>query len=112
MHTVDMISYWGRTIPQHPAIIRAEGFVTYAALAKSMETAADNLSRAVLDRDKPVAVAMEDALAMLAACLGLTRAGFNVVPASKQLLEHLPQVGVGTLVHQRGGATLDGGTNI
>ena len=66
----------------------------------------------ILDRDRPVAVAMEDATVMLAACLGLMRAGFNVVPASKQLFEHLPQLGVRTLVYQRGGATLDGGTNI
>ena len=112
MHVVDMIFYWARTIPRHPAVIRPQGVVTYGALARSVETAADNLSRAILDRDKPVAVAIEDAAAMLAASLGLMRAGFNVVPAAKQLFEHLPQVGTNTLVYERGGATLDGGTNI
>jgi acyl-coenzyme A synthetase/AMP-(fatty) acid ligase len=112
MHIVDMVYYWARTIPCHPAIIRPDGVVTYGALAQSVETAADNLSRAIVDRDKPIAVAIDNAPAMLAACLGLMRAGFNVVPASKQLFEHLPQVGAKTLVYERGGATLDGGTNI
>jgi acyl-coenzyme A synthetase/AMP-(fatty) acid ligase len=112
MNTVDIVYYWARTIPHHPAVIRPEGIVTYGALAQSVETAADNLSRGIFDRDRPVAVAMENAVAMLVACLALMRAGFNVVPASKQLFEHLPQVGVSTLVYERGGATLDGGTNI
>jgi acyl-coenzyme A synthetase/AMP-(fatty) acid ligase len=112
MHTVDMISYWGRTIPHHPAVIRAEGFVTYGALAQSVETAADNLSRAISDRTRPVAVSIENAASMLVASLALMRAGFSVVPASKQLFEHLPQLGVSTLVHQRGGDTFDGGANI
>ena len=83
MHIVDMVYYWARTIPRHPAVIRAEGFVTYGALADSVETAADNLSRAIADRDKPVAVSIENAAAMLVACLGLMRAGFNIVPASE-----------------------------
>ncbi|HZO47169.1 MAG TPA: class I adenylate-forming enzyme family protein [Xanthobacteraceae bacterium] len=112
MHTIDMIYYWARTIPRRPAIIRPEGVVTFSALAQSVETAADNLSRVILDRDQPVAVAMENATAMLVACLGLMRAGFNIVPASKHVFEYLPQLRVNTLVYQRDGATLDGAANI
>jgi acyl-coenzyme A synthetase/AMP-(fatty) acid ligase len=112
MHTVDMVYYWARTIPRHPAVIRPEGVVTYSALAQSVESAAENLSRAILDRDKPVGVAMENAVASLVASLGLMRAGFCVVLASKQLFEHLPQVGADTLVYERGGATLERANNI
>jgi acyl-coenzyme A synthetase/AMP-(fatty) acid ligase len=112
MHTVDMVYYWARTIPRHPALIRREGIVTYSALAQAVETAADNLAGAISDREKPIAVAMDNGLAMLVACLALMRAGFSIAPASKQLFEHLAQVGVSTLVYDRGGAMLDGGSNI
>lgn len=112
MHVVDMVYYWARTIPRHPAIIRPEGVVTYGALAQSIEATTNELSSATLDRDKPVAIAMENAAAMLVANLALMRAGFHTVPASKQLFEYLPLVGATTLVYERGGATLDGGTNI
>ena len=112
MRVVDMVYFWARTIPRRPAIIRPEGIVTYGALADSIETAADNFSRTILDRDKPVAIAIESTVSMLVASLGLLRAGFSIVPVSKLLLEHLPQTGANTLVYERGGATLDGGTNI
>ena len=112
MRVVDMVYFWARTIPRRPAIIRPEGIVTYGALADSIETAADNFSRTILDRDKPVAIAIESAASMLVASLGLMRAGFSIVPVSKLQLEHLPQTGANTLVYERGGVTLAGGTNI
>ena len=49
---------------------------------------------------------------MLVALLGLLRAGFDVVLANNALLKHLPSTGANTLVYERDGVTLDGGTNI
>src|SRR5262245_53213129 len=112
MHVVDMVYFWARTIPHQAAIIRPEGIVTYAALAEAVETAAENFARLILDRDKPVAAAIESPAGMLVASLGLQRAGFSIVPVSKPLLEHLPQIGVTTMVCERGGLMLADGTNI
>jgi long-chain acyl-CoA synthetase len=112
VRVVDMVSFWARTTPRRPAVIRPEGIVTYEALANSIETAADNFSRTILDRSKPVAIAIDSTVGILVASLGLLRAGFSIVPVSKLLFEHLPQTGANTLVYQRGGSTLDGGTNI
>jgi long-chain acyl-CoA synthetase len=111
-NVVDQVYYWARTIPHHPAVIRPEGIITYGALAYSIETAADDFARMILDRDKPVAIAVENPANMLVASLGLLRAGFRIVPAGKGLFEHLPQTGAGTLIYERGGATLGGVTNI
>ena len=103
MHTVDMVYYWARTIPRHPAIIRPEEVVTYSALAQSVETATDNLSRAILDREQADRGRDRECHRHAGRVPRLMRAGFNIVPASKQLFEHLPQVGADTLVYQRGG---------
>jgi len=112
MHVVDMVYYWARTIPRHPAIIQPAGIVTYGALADAVETAADHFSRTILERAKPVAIAIESPASMLVASLGLMRAGFNIAPVSKALFEYLPQIGVNTLVNERNGAMLSDGTNI
>jgi acyl-coenzyme A synthetase/AMP-(fatty) acid ligase len=112
MHVVDMVYYWARTTPRHPAIIRPEGIVTYGALAQSVEIAAANLSRAIPDREKPVAIAIANPVAMVVACLALIRAGFKIAPVHEILFEHLAKIGADTLVHERNGPTLDRGTNI
>jgi acyl-coenzyme A synthetase/AMP-(fatty) acid ligase len=112
MRLDDMVSFWGRTISRRPAIIRPEGIVTYKALSDSIEFAASHFSGLMLEPDKPVAIASDNPVTMLVASLGLLRAGFSIVPVSKSLLEHLPQTGANTLVYERDGATLDGGTNI
>ena len=112
MHIVDMVYFWARTMPQRPAIIQPEGIVTYATLAQAIEAAAEHFARNILDRSNPVAVSVSTGSKMLVASLGLLRAGFSVVPATKTLFEHLPPIGINTLVYERNGTTLDGATNI
>jgi acyl-coenzyme A synthetase/AMP-(fatty) acid ligase len=112
MHIVDMVYFWARTMPQRPAVIQPEGIVTYRALAQAIESAAEYFARNIPDKSKPVAVSVATGSKMLVASLGLLRAGFNVLPATKTLFEHLPSAGANTLVYERDGATLDGGTNI
>ncbi len=112
MHIVDMIYFWARTMPKHPAIIQPDGIVTYRALAHGIESAARHFAHNILDKSKPVAVSIGNAPRMLVASLGLFRAGFNIVPVTKDLFEHLPADASGTLVYERDGATLDRATNI
>lgn len=112
MQVADMVYFWARTIPRHPAIIRPGGVISYAGLADAIAAAAAHFSRVIPDRDKPVAISMESASGMIVASLGLTSAGFSIVPISKNLLDHVPSTGADTLVHERGGVSLAGGTNI
>ncbi len=112
MHIVDMVSFWARTMPRRAAVIQPDGVITYRALAHAIESAAEHFARNIPDRSKPVAVALDNAPKMLAACLGLLRAGYSIALATKSLLEYLGNIGVDTLVHERGGPALTGGSNI
>jgi len=112
MHIVDMVYFWARTMPQCPAVIQPDGIVSYRALAQGSEYAAEYFARNILDKSKPVAVSIENAPRMLVASLGLFRAGFNIVPVARELFEYLPSANTRTLVYEREGATLDGGTNV
>jgi acyl-coenzyme A synthetase/AMP-(fatty) acid ligase len=110
MHIVDMVYYWARTIPLRPAVIEPQGVVTYASLAQATELAAEHFARAIVDRSKPVAISTTSNSKMLIAILGLLRAGFSAVLAYKAVIDHLPSVGVDTLVCERDDATLTLGT--
>jgi acyl-CoA synthetase (AMP-forming)/AMP-acid ligase II len=112
MHIVDMVYFWARTMPQRPAVIQPQGIVTYRALAQAIESAAEHFARNIADKSKPVAVSVSTGPKMLVASLGLLRAGFDVIPASPSMFEQLPAAGTDTLVYERDGSTLDGGTNI
>jgi acyl-coenzyme A synthetase/AMP-(fatty) acid ligase len=112
MHIIDMIYFWARTMPRHPAIIQPEGIVTYAALAQGAERAAEYFARNIADRAKPVTVSLPSPPKMLVASLGLLRAGYSIIVANPPDLIHVPPSDSGTLVYERGGATLGERTNI
>jgi acyl-coenzyme A synthetase/AMP-(fatty) acid ligase len=112
MHIVDLVYYWARTIPLHPAVIEPEGVITYASLAHAIELSAEHFGRNILDRSKPVAVSIPTASKMLVAILGLLRARFDVVVASRAELKHLASVNADTLICEHDGARLEGGDNI
>jgi len=112
MHIVDMVYFWARTTPKRPAIIQPDGMVTYLALAQGIESAAEYFARSILDKSKPVAVSLPTAPKMLVATLGLLRAGFSIISTTKSEFAHLSPNDTNTLVYERGGATLDGRTNI
>src|SRR5215813_3271179 len=103
MLIVDAIQFWANATPHHPAIIQPEGVRTYRMLTDAIEAAANHFSAAGLDREKPVAVAIDDPAKMLVASLGLLHAGFSIVPASNAHLEHLPVTRASVLVADRGG---------
>lgn len=112
MHIVDMIYFWARTMPRRPATIQPEGIVTYAALAQGAESAAEYFARNVVDRAKPVTVSLPSPPKMLIASLGLLRAGYSIIVANPPDLIHVPPSDSGTLIYERGGATLGERTNI
>jgi acyl-coenzyme A synthetase/AMP-(fatty) acid ligase len=112
MHIVDMVYFWARTIPLHPAVIEPAGSINYASLAQAVESAADYYARNIEDKSKPVAVSIQTGSKLLVALLGLLRAGFSVVLGNKPVFQHLSSAGANTLVFERDTAALEGGTNI
>ncbi|HLH98353.1 MAG TPA: fatty acid--CoA ligase family protein [Xanthobacteraceae bacterium] len=112
MHLVDMVYFWARTTPRRAALIQPNGIVTYLALAQAIEAAAEYFAANVLDRSKPVTVAISTPSKMLVASLGLLRAGHDVIMAGKMDLAYLPIAESNTLVYERGEAPPDGRTNI
>src|SRR5262249_19977583 len=64
------------------------------------------------DKSKPVAVSIQTGSKMLVALFGLLRGGYGAILANKSLLKELRSIGANSLVFERDGATLDGGTNI
>jgi acyl-coenzyme A synthetase/AMP-(fatty) acid ligase len=112
MHIVDMVYFWARTIPMHPAVMLPTGSVTYASLARSMDSAARYFAEAVPDKSKPVAISIHNGSKLVIALLGLLRAGFDVVLANKGVFPNLGSAGVSTLVIERDTAAWDGGTNL
>jgi acyl-coenzyme A synthetase/AMP-(fatty) acid ligase len=109
MSIIEITYFWARTIPLRPAVIEPNGAVTYAALAHAVEAAAAHFARNVVDRSKPVAVWMPTGSKMLVAVLGLLRAGFNVVLASRAVIKELPAAGASTVVCERDGPKPDSG---
>jgi len=112
MHIADMVYFWARTMPQHPAVIQPEGVVTYQALAQGIERAAEHFARNIADRSKPVTVSLPSAPKMLIASLGLVRAGYSIIVASPANLAHVLAAESNTLVYEREGTSLGDRTNI
>ena len=112
MHIVDVVYFWARAIPLRPAVIEPAGSITYASLARAVETAAEHFAANIPDKSKPVAISFNSGSKMLVALLGLLRAEFNVVLAYKTVFKHLSSVGTSTLVFERGTPELEGANNI
>jgi acyl-coenzyme A synthetase/AMP-(fatty) acid ligase len=112
MHIVDMVCFWARTMPQRPAVIQPVGIVTYRALAQGIESAAEHFARSITDKSKPVTVSLPDASKMLIASLGLMRAGFDIIVATRRELEHVQPGDSPTFVYERGEAPLGDRTSI
>jgi acyl-coenzyme A synthetase/AMP-(fatty) acid ligase len=112
MHLVDTIYFWARTTPLQPAIIRADGITSYHALAQGIERAAEYFAQNIIDYSKPVTVSLASAPKILVASLGLLRAGFSIIVATKSELQDLRTSDTFTLIYEKGGAPFDGWTNI
>jgi acyl-coenzyme A synthetase/AMP-(fatty) acid ligase len=112
MHIVDMVYFWARTIPQRPAVIQPDLVLSYSALAEGIERAAKHFAGSISDKSKPVTVSLASDPRMLIASLGLLRAGFHIIVASRNQLAHISPDDSRTLVTDRDGATLSDRTNI
>jgi acyl-coenzyme A synthetase/AMP-(fatty) acid ligase len=112
MHVLDMVYFWARTMPRRPAMIQPEGILTYRAFVDAVEAAARHFAERIPDKSKPVAVAIGSQHKMLIACFGLFRAGFNVMPASRELFAHLSGAGALTVVVEHGSDEFEGFSNV
>jgi acyl-coenzyme A synthetase/AMP-(fatty) acid ligase len=112
MHIDDMVYFWARTMPKRPALIQPDGIVTYRALAQGIESAAETFGRGIPDRTKPVTVSLVSPAKMLIAGLGLLRAGFDIIVASKNEFAHIPPGDSNTFVLERGEQTVSDRANV
>jgi acyl-coenzyme A synthetase/AMP-(fatty) acid ligase len=112
MHIVDMVYFWARTTPRHPAVLQTDGTVTYRSLAQGIEAAAEHFARSIPDRSQAIVVSLPSPPKMLIASLGLLRAGYSIIVANQPDLPHITGSDAGTLVYERGQPTLGDRTNI
>jgi len=112
MHLVDMVYFWARTMPQHPAVIQPEGVLTYRALAQGIDRAAENFADSIPDRAKPVTVSLPSPPKMLIAALGLLRAGFDIIVVARNELAQIAPSDSHTLVYERSEKPPDDRTSI
>jgi acyl-coenzyme A synthetase/AMP-(fatty) acid ligase len=112
MHIVDMVYFWARSMPRHPAVIQPGGIVTYWALAQGIESAAAYFASNITDRSKPITVSLQSAAKALIASLGLLRSGYSIIVANSPDLTHIAADDSNILVHERDGASLSDRTNI
>jgi acyl-coenzyme A synthetase/AMP-(fatty) acid ligase len=112
MHIVDMVYFWARTIPERPAVIQPNLILSYRALAEGIESAAQHFASNIRDKSKPVIISMESNPKMLVASLGLLRAGFSVIIATRAQLDLIAPAESPLLVTERDGAALSDRKNI
>jgi len=112
MHPADLVFFWGRSNPEHPALIQPDMVLTYRELAEAIETISARISHYAFSRDEPVAVSIHQPIQMLAVCLALLRNGISVAPVDRSALPHLRANGIYNLIFTGEGLVLSGGRNI
>jgi acyl-coenzyme A synthetase/AMP-(fatty) acid ligase len=95
MHIDDMIYFWARVRPHHPALIQPDMIVTYRGLADAIEFISRRVTAIGLDPRKPVAVSIEHPAKQVAVCVALQRAGY-----------------IEDIIYEGEGSILSGGKNI
>jgi acyl-coenzyme A synthetase/AMP-(fatty) acid ligase len=112
MRILDMIFYWAKVRPDHPAIIQPDVILTYKALAEGIESVTKKIAELNLNPQQPVAVLIEHPARQLTVCFALMHSGFPAATIYRDLLPHLPAAGIDTLIHAGKDIILPGGNNI
>jgi acyl-coenzyme A synthetase/AMP-(fatty) acid ligase len=112
MHVLDMIFFWAKAKPNHPAIIQPGVITTYARLAEAIESASWHIMQYELDPAAPVAVSIENPAQQLIVTLALVHSGFTASPVYEGLLPQLGKAGINVLISANEGETLPGGKTI
>jgi acyl-coenzyme A synthetase/AMP-(fatty) acid ligase len=112
MHPVDMIFFWAKAKPHHPAIIQSDMVVTYKGLAEAIEAISFRIARYEFDPHEPVAILIESAAKLLAVTFALLKTGLIAAPVYRGLLPFLRGAGIKHLISTGAGQVLSGGRNI
>jgi|ERR1700733_1631 acyl-coenzyme A synthetase/AMP-(fatty) acid ligase len=112
MHVVDMIFFWAKARPHHPAIIQSEVVITYKGLADAIRLVCEQISRLNLEPDEPVAVSIESPAYQLLVTFALLRSGFAAAPVYQNRLPFLRPSGIKNIIYAEQGLLLSGGRNI
>jgi acyl-coenzyme A synthetase/AMP-(fatty) acid ligase len=112
MHVVDMIFFWAKARPHHPAIIQSDTVITYKGLADAIRSVSERIMQFNLEPQEPVAVSIENPAYQLLVTFALLRSGFVVAPVFRKLLPFLRPSGIKNVIYTRGGLVQAGGRNI
>ncbi|MDB5570985.1 MAG: hypothetical protein JWN93_2168 [Hyphomicrobiales bacterium] len=98
----DLIDFWARCQPLHPAVVLPNSVITYGALSRAVGGARARIKALGLDPGRPVAVCVDHPGKMLAVALALMSAGYVAAPVNRSHLPHLKAAGVSALLHMEG----------
>lgn len=112
MHPVDMIFFWARSNPEHPALIQSDMVVTYRELAEAIELVSGRVAHYGFSKQEPVAVSIQQPIQKLTVCFALMRHGISAAPVSRAALPHLRSNGIYNVIFTGEGLMLSGGRNI
>src|SRR5947207_2388087 len=112
MHVIDMILFWARVRPNHPAVIQTDMIISYKALAEAIVAVSERLGQFKLDPREPVAVSIEQPIKQLVAIFALLHRGLTPALAFRGLLPFLRGAGINNIIYASEGHVLSGGRNI
>jgi len=112
MHPVDMIFFWARSNPEHPAFIQPDMIVTYRELAEAIESVSERIAHYDFNKKETVAVSIDQPIKKLAVCFALLRRGISVALVNQRTLPHLRTSGINDVIYTGEGLMLSGGRNI
>ncbi len=112
MHIDEMIAFWGKAKPHHPAIIQADTIITYRGLDEGIESIRRRVAQLDLAPREPIAVAIEHPAKQIAVCFALLRSGYITVPIFPGLMPHLRGNGINNVIYEGEGQITAGGRNI
>jgi acyl-coenzyme A synthetase/AMP-(fatty) acid ligase len=107
-----MVPFWAKVRPQRPAIIAGDMIITYQAFAEGLDKVASRIATYEFNRQKPVAVAIENPSILMLVCLALVRSGLSAAPTNRGMLPYLRSAGISDLIYASEGQVLSGGRNI
>jgi acyl-coenzyme A synthetase/AMP-(fatty) acid ligase len=103
----DVIEFWARCQPLHPAVVMPNSVITYSGLASAINSVRARIETCGLDKSAPVAVFIDNPAKMLAVTLALIRSGYIAAPVSPSGLTHLKMAGIGTVLSMGVGVPRD-----
>jgi len=112
MHVVDMIFFWAKARPHHPAIIQSDMVISYKALTEAIVSVSERIGQLNLNPHEQVAIAIDHPAKQLAVTFALLHGGYTPAPVYRGLLPFLRTAGIDNTIYAGETQVLSGGRNI